>query len=152
MSTILKQCLGIDVSKSRLSLTLGFLTHELSKEFRVHKDVYNDMSGYERVENWFKASIYAGLELFIVMEATGVYHQGIAHYLHHQGYGVSVLQSGRVKRYAQSLDQRSKTDALDSKMLSMLGLERELRLWEPPSAELGQLKALSRERSSHLKD
>ncbi|CAG2534827.1 Transposase [Maribacter dokdonensis] len=60
--------------------------------------------------------------------------------------------SGRVKRYAQSLDQRSKTDALDSRMLSMLGLERNIRLWHPPSEELQELKGLSRERSSLLND
>lgn len=50
------------------------------------------------------------------------------------------------------MDQRSKTDALDSRMLSMLGLERTIRLWKPPSEELQQLKGLSRERSSLLKD
>ncbi|WP_188442933.1 transposase, partial [Planktosalinus lacus] len=52
----------------------------------------------------------------------------------------------------QSLDQRSKTDALDSRMLSMLGLERNLRPWHPPSKTLQQLKVLSRERSTLLKD
>ncbi|WP_027076355.1 IS110 family transposase [Maribacter antarcticus] len=62
------------------------------------------------------------------MEATGVYHQVIAHYLYSQGYAVCVMQSGRVTRYAQSLDQTSKTDALESKILSMLGLERTIRL------------------------
>ena len=90
--------------------------------------------------------------MLVVLEATGVYHQGIAHYLHAHGYAVCVMQSGRVKRYAQSLNQRSKTDALDSRMLSMLGLERAIRLWHPPSEELQELKALSRERSSLLKD
>ncbi len=59
------------------------------------------------------------------MEATGVYHQHVAHYLYKHGYAICIMQSGRVKRYAQSLDQRSKTDALDSRMLSMLGLERD---------------------------
>lgn len=34
----------------------------------------------------------------------------------------------------------------------MLGLERSLRSWTPPSKELQELKALSRERSSLLKD
>lgn len=62
------------------------------------------------------------------------------------------MQSGRVKRYAQSLDQRSKTDALDSKMLCMLGLERNVRLWHPPCKTLNELKLLSRERSALLKD
>ncbi|MGB5646469.1 MAG: transposase [Muriicola sp.] len=92
------------------------------------------------------------VDFIVVMEATGVYHQGVAHYLYQHGYAVCIRQSGRVKRYAQSLDQRSKTDALDSRMLSMHGLERDLRLWHPPGKCLQELKALSRERSALLKD
>ncbi|WP_047248075.1 IS110 family RNA-guided transposase [Maribacter thermophilus] len=152
MEKCLKQSLGIDVSKLNLSLSLGFLSEGLVKDFKSHPDVSNDVSGYKALLQWLGKSVDSNVELLVVMEATGVYHQGIAHYLHKQGYAVSVMQSGRVKRYAQSLDQRSKTDALDSKMLSMLGLERSIRLWQPPSKELEQLKALSRERSSLLKD
>ena len=152
MAKRLKQSLGIDVSKMNLSLALGFLTDKLEKEFISHEDVSNDLSGFKTLLQWLKRSVDNTIDLLIVMEATGVYHQGIAHYLHSKGYAVCVMQSGRVKRYAQSLDQRSKTDALDSKMLSMLGLERTIRLWQPPSEELQQLKGLSRERSSLLKD
>ena len=152
MTKRLKQSLGIDVSKLNLSLSLGFLTDNLEKEFISHEDIPNDLSGYNTLLKWLKKSVDGSVDLLVVMEATGVYHQGIAHYLHKQGYAVCVMQSGRVKRYAQSLDQRSKTDALDSRMLSMLGLERSIRLWQPPSEELQQLKGLSRERSSLLKD
>ncbi|PHS05916.1 MAG: IS110 family transposase, partial [Kordia sp.] len=72
------------------------------------------------------------VNLTIVMEVTGVYHEAIAYYLYDKDYQVSIMQSRRVKKYTQSLDQRSKTDALDSKMLSMLGCERKLTPWEPP--------------------
>lgn len=152
MEKCLKQSLGIDVSKLSLSLSLGSLTDKLVKEFTSRSDVSNDISGYRELSKWLGKSVDATVELVVVMEATGVYHQGIAHYLHDKGYAVCVMQSGRVRRYAQSLDQRSKTDALDSKMLSMLGLERTVRLWRPPSGELQELKGLSRERSSLLKD
>ena len=152
MEKRLKQSLGIDVSKLSLSLSLGSLTDKLVKEFTSRSDVSNDISGYRELSKWLGKSVDATVELVVVMEATGVYHQGIAHYLHDKGYAVCVMQSGRVRRYAQSLDQRSKTDALDSKMLSMLGLERTVRLWRPPSGELQELKGLSRERSSLLKD
>jgi len=152
MKTRLKQSLGIDVSKLNLSLSLGFLRETLVKEFKSHSDVSNDLSGYKELLKWLKESVDSTVDLLVVMEATGIYHQGIAHYLHAKGYAVCVMQSGRVKRYAQSLDQRSKTDALDSRMLSMLGLERSIRLWQPPSEELQQLKGLSRERSSLLKN
>lgn len=152
MGKRLKQSLGIDVSKLNLSLSLGFLNEKLVKEFRSRPDVSNDAMGYGKLLKWLGKSVDGNVELLVIMEATGVYHQGIAHYLHGQGYAVCVMQSGRVKLYAQSLDQRSKTDALDSRMLSMLGLERDIRLWHPPSEELQELKALSRERSSLLKD
>ena len=124
MNTRLKQCLGIDVSKSDLSLSLGFLTNGLNKEFEVHPDIGNDVSGFKVLSEWLRKSLDPSVGFIVVMEATGVYHQGVAHYLYEHGYAVCVMQSGRVKRYAQSLDQRSKTDALDSRMLSMLGLER----------------------------
>ncbi len=152
MEKRLKQSLGIDVSKLKLSLSLGFLTGKLEKEFISHEDVSNDLSGYKTLLKWLKKWVDSSVDFLIVMEATGVYHQGIAHYLHSKGYAVCVMQWGRVKRYAQSLDQRSKTDALDSRMLTMLGLERTIRLWHPPSEELQQLKRLSRERGSWVED
>ena len=152
MEKRLKQSLGIDVSKLNLSLSLGSLNEKLVKEFEYHPDVANDIEGYKVLLRWLRTSVDPEVELLVVMEATGVYHQGIAHYLYELGYRVCVMQSGRVKRYAQSLDQRSKTDALDSRMLSMLGLERNIRLWHPPSEELQELKGLSRERSSLLND
>ncbi|KSA12688.1 IS110 family RNA-guided transposase [Maribacter dokdonensis] len=152
MEKRLKQSLGIDVSKLNLSLSLGFLNERLVKEFKSRPDVSNDPKGYKMLLKWIKTSVDPDVELLVVMEATGVYHQGIAHYLYEHGHSVCVMQSGRVKRYAQSLDQRSKTDALDSRMLSMLGLERNIRLWHPPSEELQELKGLSRERSSLLND
>jgi len=152
MEKTLKQCLGVDVSKKTLSVRFGVLRSDLKKEFTFHEDISNDLSGFKALRSWLKRRVDGDVEFCAVMEATGVYHQGLCHYLHNLGYKVCVMQSGRVKRYAQSLDQRSKTDALDSRMLSMLGLERSLRAWEPPSEELQQLKSLSRERSTLLKN
>ena len=152
MSRVLKKCLGIDVSKLSLSPCLGFLTDDLIKEFESHEDVSNDSKGYKTLLEWLRQRIDSKENFIIVMEATGVYHQRVAHYFYEHGFDVCVMHSGRVKRYAQSLVQRSKTDALDSRMLSMLGLERTIELWHPPSLSLQQLKALSRERSTLLKD
>ena len=152
MDRIVKQSLGIDVSKHSLSLCYGSLNLEMEREFKAHPEVKNDPEGFKILLKWIRSQASKEVDFIVVMEATGVYHQGIAAYLYEQGFNVSIMQSGRVKRYAQSLDQRSKTDALDSKMLSMLGLERKLRLWKPPVKELQLLKVLSRERSHLLKD
>ena len=52
----------------------------------------------------------------------------------------------KVKHFAQSTEQKSKTDPLDARLLCRLGLERALPAWPPPSPALRQLRALSRER------
>ena len=149
---VLKQALGIDVSKDNLSLCLGVLWNDLGKEFITRKDVLNKPIGFKELFKWIEAISKSDELPIIVMESTGVYHESIAMYLHNKGLKVSIMQSGRVKRYAQSLDQRSKTDALDSKMLSMLGCERSLAQWFPPNKTLEGLRALSRERSSLIKE
>ncbi len=149
---VLKQSLGIDVSKDSLSFCLGMLKSDLSKEFIQGNDVLNNKKGFKELTKWLNTySSKKGLPV-IVMEATGVYHEQIAQYLYNLNYDVCIMQSGRVKKYAQSLDQRSKTDALDSKMLSMLGCERNLTPWTPPSETLQDLKFLSRERSRLVKE
>jgi transposase len=148
---VLKQSLGVDVSKASLSLCLGIMNGDLSKNFIPRSDVSNDKVGFKELTKWLKKVSALGPKPVIVMEATGVYHEELALYLPDCGYPVSIMQSGRVKRYAQILDQRSKTDALDSKMLSMLGCERDVPVWCPPSALMQDLKALSRERSALIK-
>ena len=149
---VLKQALGIDVAKDSLSLCLATLKPDLEKEFIITADVTNNVLGFQKITDWLKKLNIQKEKLVVVMEATGVYHEALAVYLHQQGFTISVMQSGRVKRYAQSLDQRSKTDALDSRMLAMLGCERKLTSWSPPDKTLRQLKALSRERSFLLKE
>ncbi len=149
---VLKQALGIDVAKDSLSLCLATLKPDLEKEFTTIADVANDAAGFQKIADWLIKLNIRKEKLVVVMEATGVYHEALALQLHQQGYTISVMQSGRVKRYAQSLDQRSKTDALDSRMLAMLGCERKLTSWSPPDKTFRQLKALSRERSFLLKE
>jgi transposase len=125
---------------------------DLSKSFIPETDVSNDLDGFKKLVKWLESVRKKEVELSIVMEATGVYHEALAWFLYEKGFAVCIMQSGRVKKYAQSLDQRSKTDALDSKMLSMLGCERKLRLWQPPSPLLQELKSLSRDRSTLFKE
>jgi transposase len=146
-TTTLKHSIGIDISKDSLSICSCQLKSDLSKEFEFMENQSNDASGFKRLHKWINSNTEQGSEPLVLLEATGVYHEALAMYLFSAGIDVCIMQSGRVKRYAQSLDQRSKTDLLDSKMLSMLACDRSLKLWTPPSKELSQLKGLSRERS-----
>jgi transposase len=108
---VLKQALGVDVSKVSLSLCLGIMNGYLSKNFIPRSDVTTDKVGFKELTKWLKKVSVLGPKPVIVMEAAGVYHEELALFLPDCVYPVSIMQSGRVKRYAQSLNQRSKTDA-----------------------------------------
>ncbi len=152
-SEFLMKAVGIDVSKESLSVCLCSLKKDLEKIFIPGDDVSNNRTGFLQLSKWIKGVTCKKDELpIIVMEATGVYHEGVAYYLNNLGYPICIMQSGRVKKYSQSLEQRSKTDSLDSKMLSMLGCERKLPIWIPPGKTLQELRLLSRERSVLIKE
>jgi len=149
---VLSIALGVDISKDSLSVCLCFLGLDLTKGYEPGGDLPNNKQGFNQLDKWLvKHGVDKSL-LNVVLEATGVYHESFAYHMHTEGYRVCIMQSGRVKRYAQSLDQRSKTDALDSRMLSMLGSERKLTSWTPPSESMQSLRFLSRERADLIKE
>jgi len=83
------------------------------------------------------------------MEATGVYHENAAHYLHSKGYDIYVVLPNKAKSYLQSLGLRSKNDPIDCAGLTQMGLDQQhLEKWIPPSAIMRQLRGLTRHRQS----
>ncbi|NQZ35341.1 MAG: IS110 family transposase, partial [Crocinitomicaceae bacterium] len=78
---VLKQALGIDVSKASLSMCLGVMNGQLEKDFIPRTDVTNDLSGFKELSKWLKKVSAGEVSPIVVLEATGVYHEGISLYL-----------------------------------------------------------------------
>lgn len=78
------------------------------------------------------------------MEATGVYGEAVAHFLHECGHLVSVVNPLRIKGYAQSNMQRNKTDRLDARLIASFCQTQKPDVWLPPSAEVKHLQSLVR--------
>jgi transposase len=70
----------------------------------------------------------------IAMEATGMYHQALAHFAHAAGMVVYVLNPQALKHYAQAIGQRAKTDRIDARMIARYAVHEraKLRSWQPP--------------------
>ena len=148
--TILKQSVGIDVSKDKFQAC--FSQRQLDKPFRImssHSYTCNEV-GFEDFSVWIEQHRQAAVELHFLMEATGVYYETLAYYLKSKGYRVTVLLANKVKAYAKTLDHRSKTDVIDAKVMAHMALERELPVWTPPSAKMLLIKRLCRERMAYL--
>lgn len=79
-------------------------------------------------------------ETLVVMEATGTYWLGLAWYLHQRGYQVSVLNPAQARHFARMQLQRTKTDAVDARLLMDFGRLMDPPLWTPPPVICEQLQ------------
>lgn len=126
--------LGIDVAKAKLDCAL-------SVGFKYRTKVFpNTPSGFAQLVAWLLQ--HEAAHVPVCMEATGIYWEAAATYLADAGHRVSVVNPALAKAHAQSLGLRSKTDALDAKMLAHFGREKQPPAWTPPPASERRLRAL----------
>lgn len=78
------------------------------------------------------------------MEASGGFEKAVATCLHEAGYPVSVVNPRRIKGYAESQLQRTKTDPADAALIARFGDREDPRPWEPPAAAQSRLQELTR--------
>ena len=86
------------------------------------------------------------------MEATGVYHQALAYFLHEQGYEVTIVLPNKISNYTRTLKVKTVTDKTSSEAIMYFGLERKLDTWTPPKGIYRVLQQLTRERSQLMDD
>lgn len=146
---ILKYSVGIDVSMDELEVSFCNLDHALSIHFQAYRKFSNTISGFKSLEKWIKKqSQEQQIPLVIVLEATGAYHEKVAHHLYKRGFDLSIVLPNQSNSYLKSLGNKSKTDKIDSKGLAQMGAERQLRLWESPSKLLMELRNLTRHKNT----
>jgi len=149
---ILRQNIGLDVSKEEFEANLVVLNEQLENRYMGRKVFNNTLKGIENFIEWANKKADPSVELEVTMEATGVYHENLAFSLYEQGWNIHVVLPNLVKKFIESHGIKSKTDKLDAKSLGQMGVERKLTRWQPASKNIKQLKALTRERSKRLKE
>ena len=132
--------IGIDIAKR----TFDVATQQDNGKIRTKSGFTNDKAGFESLLKWLEK--HAAQDAWIVMEATGIYHEALATFLLKQGFQVAVLNPAQVASYARSQLQRVKTDKADAKLLAEYGKRHsdQLRPWKPDPPSLRQLRALVR--------
>lgn len=103
----------------------------------------NDPPGIKALLLWLSVQVPEGpAGVHVCMEATGVYHEALALFLHDQGVLVSVVNPLRVKRFAESDMLRNKTDDGDAKCLARFCQVQQPDRWEAPAPGVRALQAL----------
>ncbi len=142
---ILRQNLGVDVSKDTLEVVFSTMDSAQYVKIKASRSFANNLTGFKQLQQWIEAKKAAGIEVSILVEATGIYYQQLAWYLHGQGYGVSVILPSKAKRYLQAIGCKSKNDKIDAKGLARMGLEQRLPVWQPLSQNIYRLRLLTRQ-------
>jgi len=107
---ILQSGLGIDVAANTLQCTL-------KSELAVKLKVRNVLSGFEQLLAWLKENCDIS-SLHVLLEASGNYHLGIAHFLEQAGIRVTVMNPRQARDLAKGLGLIAKTDSLDADALA----------------------------------
>lgn len=131
---------GVDVSKRKLDCAWLRDVEKLKVKTKV---LSNDVQGHGQFLAWLHqhvSSVFA--DIHVVMEATGIYHEGLAYFLAGKGVQVSVANPARVRDFARSLGTQHKTDKQDGILLARFGAVTQPTLWSPEAAEIRELKGL----------
>lgn len=143
---VLKESIGIDIAMNDYKVVFLAMKSDFSVVVKGSKTFSNDPKGHLELTEWVKRKSSGKCPLSYTMEATGVYYEELAYYLTDLKNRIHVVLPNQVKKYGQSLGVRSKTDAIDARVIAQMGLERELKEWEPFSPNFRVLKNLTRER------
>ena len=144
--TIVKQTFGIDVSMKTFDVRFGTTDAKQHIVLSSSKSFTNALAGFKQLLRWTKKAIISNdLPTIFVMEATGVYYEHLAYFLFLNNCQVAVVLPNKIKNYTKSLESKSKTDPLDAAAIARFGLERQLKLWTPPSDSLKALRNVCRE-------
>ena len=128
---------GIDVSKAKLDVCLLGEAGETA-----YQQVANTAVGYELLQAWLQQ--HSPQPLPVCLEATGIYSQPPALYLHQHHYPVSVVNPAPVKAFAAALMKRHKTDKTDALVLARYAAHFNPPLWSPATLSQSQLHDLKR--------
>lgn len=149
---VLRQNVGNDIAKDSFVATLTFLLKGQLIKHVATKKFTNKPKGFKNYSQWVDKHKKDSIDVNFTMEATGVYYENLAYYLFENGETIHVLLPNKAKKFAGSLNIKSKTDKIDSKILGQMGVERELEKWQLSSKIYRQLRTLTRERSQLVKE
>lgn len=144
MEKLIKQCVGIDISKAEFSACICSKMASGEFIFSSVEHFENSKRGFNQLLKWSRKITTPGIEQLFLMEATGVYYESLAYHLYRLKQSVTVALPNKVKHFSKSLNVKTKTDVIDAKVIAQLGAERQLEHWRPPAPILKMLRDLTR--------
>lgn len=147
-----KASVGIDVSKDDFHACFKIRLDTGKTKIAASRSFKSSDKGFEEFLQWAEKNNKEKHPLTFIMEATGVYYENLAYFLHFHGQKTAVVLPNKMKNYFKSLNIKTKTDKVDSRIIALYGIERSVDLWEPMSENFKNIRDLCRELLSMKKE
>lgn len=137
--TSFQSFVGVDIASASLMACVGTAPWKLTvKPVKFE----NNEDGFVSFLGWLKEHNLQAETTVVCMEATGVYGEGLAYFLHASGYTVAVEPPLNIQRKFPV--NGSKTDELDCQYIAEYACryEDKLSFWQPRAELLEQVKVL----------
>ena len=148
---LLKYSVGNDISKDKFDSCISVIDSMQQVKIIATRCFNNTEKGFESYLDWVKRRCKLELPVVHTMEATGVYYEKFAWFLHRSGECLSVVLPNKAKKYLQSLGLKTKNDKIDARGLSRMAAEQNLKQWEAPDENMMELRSITRQRE-HLQE
>ena len=140
---------GVDVAKAKLDAAVAVSAGHPGQARRAVGKFENNGVGIERlVQQVTEASQTQGEVTFqLVVEPTGGYEARLVAFAYAQGWQVTLVNPLKVRRWAEGMGVRAKTDRVDAGVLSWYGAATQPAGQEPMGEAAQQLDELLRRRT-----
>jgi transposase len=147
-TVFLKYSVGIDISKEKFDACISVIDQMQDVKVIATRGFNNSPVGFNSFIEWQSRKCKLDVPTVFTMEATGIYYEKLAWFLHRQGLYISVVLPNKAKKYMQGLGLKSKNDSIDAIGLARMGAEQKLSKWEAPKEIVMQLRDITRQRES----
>ena len=111
-----KFVIGIDISMDDFHVCVKVKMSTGTVKIKGTRKFANSEKGFKEFYAWAITRTTNENEISFVMEATGIYYENLAYFLYSRGEYVSVVLANKIKNFAKSLNIKTKTDKVDSKI------------------------------------
>jgi len=135
---------GVDVSKNKFDVSVI----KGNRDFVDHISFKNNLTGFKQLRKYLLKN-FKDHSIYIAMESTGSYSQGLSEFSYQNGYHTYVLNPVGIKNFAKGMLCHAKTDKLDSGVISefLIFNHKKLITFQPLSESQSALKACTNRRT-----
>lgn len=146
---MIRYSIGLDVASQKINGCMIVVDSFQQIKVNATTVIPNNLKGFQLLLLWIKKhQKEKEVSLSICMEATGVYHENCALFLHEKGFSVSIILPNKSKKYIESLGYKTKNDEVDAKGLAMMAAQQKLKVWQPLVGFYYQLRGYTRHHQS----